>query len=195
LQEELFFSAAVFAGGASTRMSTDKAFLRLGDELLIERQLRCLQDAGAAQLLISGRVGIDYARFGFAVVHDERPDAGPLAGLAAILKAATFDRTLVLAVDMPAMTPAMLRKVVSLGGDDVGCVPVDDRGFEPLAAVYSKRQLALAEELLAEGRYSMQAFVKESVTRGLALTLPLGPAEQRCFINCNDPSDWARFSR
>src|SRR5271170_4362015 len=96
LERELPFSAAVFAGGASTRMGTDKAFLRLGRELLIERQLRCLRESGAAEVLISGRMGVDYSRFGLTVVHDERPDSGPIAGLAAILKAATFERILVL---------------------------------------------------------------------------------------------------
>ena len=194
MPEELPFSAAVFAAGASTRMGTDKAFLRLGDELLIERQLRCLREAGAAQVLISGRVGVDYSRFGLTVVHDERPDCGPLAGLAAILKSAPFQRTLVLAVDMPAMTPAMLKKIVSRYGDDLGCVPVDDRGFEPLAAAYSKQLLPLAEELLAAGRYSMQEFAMEAAERGLVRALQLEPAEQLCFINCNRASDWADFS-
>src|SRR5271163_1598920 len=192
LGRELLFSAAVFAGGASTRMGTDKAFLPFGGELLIERQLRCLQEAGAAEVLISGRVGTDYSRFGLTVVHDERPDCGPLAGVAAILKAATFEKTLVLAVDMPGITPAILRKIV-LCGDELGCVPVDDRGFEPLAAAYSKQILPLAEELLAVGRYSMQEFVKEAKERGLVLTLQIELEERLHFINCNRQSDWADF--
>jgi molybdopterin-guanine dinucleotide biosynthesis protein A len=194
LREELPFSAAVFAGGASTRMGTDKAFLRIGDELLIERQIRCLREAGAAQVLISGRLGVDYSRFGLTVVHDERSDCGPLAGLAAILKSTAFETALVLAVDMPAMTPTMLRKIVSRCGHNLGCVPVDDRGFEPLAAAYSKQLLPLAEELLAAGSYSMREFVTEAVERALVRALELESAEQLCFVNCNWPSDWAHFS-
>jgi molybdopterin-guanine dinucleotide biosynthesis protein A len=176
-------------------MGTDKAFLRLGRELLIEYQLRCLRETGAAEVLISGRVGVDYSPFCLTVVHDERPDSGPLAGLAAVLKAATFERVLVLAVDMPAMTPAMLKKIVSLCEDDLGCVPVSDRGFEPLAAAYSKQVLPLAEELLAAGRYSMREFVLEGVERGLVQVLQIELEEQLRFINCNQPSDWADFSR
>ena len=194
MQEELPFSAAVFAAGASTRMGTDKAFLRLGGELLIERQLRCLREAGAAEVLISGRAGVDYSRFGLTVVYDERPDCGPLAGLAAILKSSPFEKTLVLAVDMPAMTPAMLKKIVKLCGDHPGCVPLNDRGFEPLAAAYSKQLLPLADALLAAGRYSMREFVTEAVEHGLVRVLDLEPVEQPRFINCNRPSDWADFS-
>ena len=188
------FSAAVFAGGASTRMGTDKAFLRLGNELLIERQLRCLHEAGAAEVLISGRAGVDYSRFSLNVVHDEPPNSGPLAGLIAVLKAATFKKTLILAVDMPAMTPAMLKKIVSLSEEDIGCVPFDGRGFEPLTAAYSKLLLPLAEEMLTAGRYSMQEFVTEAVERSLVQALELEPAEQLSFINCNNPSEWAHFS-
>ena len=58
--------------------------------------------------------GVDYSRVGLTVVHDERPDCGPFAGLAAILKSTPFDKTLALAVDMPVMTPAMLKKIVTL---------------------------------------------------------------------------------
>ena len=141
-------------------MGTDKAFLRFEDELLIERQLRCLQEAGAGEVLVSGRVGVDYSRFGLTVVYDEHPDSGPLAGLAAALKASVFDITLVLAVDMPAMTSAMLRKIV-LCADDLGCIPFEDRGFEPLAAAYSRHLLPLAEELLANEKI-LDAGVRES---------------------------------
>jgi molybdopterin-guanine dinucleotide biosynthesis protein A len=188
------FSAAVFAGGASTRIGTDKAFLRLGDELLIERQLRCLREAGAAEVLISGRAGVDYSRFDLNIVHDKVLDAGPLAGLAAVLKAATFKKTLILAVDMPAMSAAMLRKIALLCEDDMGCVPVHDLGFQPLAAAYSRQLLPLADEFLAARKYSMQGFVMEAVARGLVRALPLEPEEQPNFINCNGPSDWADFS-
>ncbi len=194
LREQALFSAVVFAGGVSTRMGTDKAFLRLKDELLIERQLRCLRETGAAQLLISGRAGVDYSRFCLTVVYDERPNAGPLAGLAAALKSSSFHKTLVLAVDMPAMTPQMLGKIVLSSGGNSACVPVNDRGLEPLAAVYSKQLLPLIEELLSAGKYSMREFAEEGMARGLIRTLPLEPTEQRHFINCNRPSDWIDFS-
>ncbi len=174
-------------------MGTDKAFLPFGDESLIERQLGCLGETGAAEVLISGRVGVDYSRFGLTVVHDELPDSGPLGGLAAVLKAATFEKILVLAVDMPAMTSAMLMKIISMCEKNMGCVPIDERGFEPLAAAYSKQLLPLAEEMLASGRYSMRGFVKEAVGRGRLRTLQLEAAEQIHFVNCNRPSEWADF--
>jgi len=188
------FSAAVLAGGRSVRMGTDKAFLRLSGEFLVERQLRCLLEAGAAELLISGRANADYSRFDVKVIHDEHSAAGPLAGLAAVLKAAAFQKVLVLAVDMPAMTSKMLVKLLTLGETNSGCVPTGDHKFQPLVAVYSKTLLPIAEAQLESGHYSMQEFVRQAIVKDLVRLLPVEPAEEICFTNWNQPSDCVDIS-
>jgi len=184
------FTAAVLAGGRSIRMGTDKSLLRVGDELLIERQLRCLRECDPAELLVSGRMGIDHASLGVKVLYDEQPGAGPLSGLAAVLKAAACELVLVLAVDMPAMNSAMLRKILSHSKEDCGCVPVDDDGSQPLAATYPKTALALVDQQLAQQEYSMQAFVTQALAEHLVRPMRILPSEQSYFANWNYPSDW-----
>jgi molybdopterin-guanine dinucleotide biosynthesis protein A len=188
------FSAAVLAGGRSIRMGTDKAFLRAGNSLLIERQLYCLRESGAAELLISGRVEIDYSRFAVRVVHDEQPHAGPLAGVAAALKASSSQLVLVLAVDMPRMTPEMIGKIISRCNEAVGCVPFDSHGFQPLGAAYPISLLPIAEHLLCTGRYSMQDFVRQAINEGFVRPLELEPAEHVYFTNVNLPQEWTDIS-
>jgi molybdopterin-guanine dinucleotide biosynthesis protein A len=183
------FSGAVLAGGRSSRMGADKAFLRIGDDFLIERQLRCLAETGAEELLISGQVGVDYSQFGGRVVYDEHTEAGPLAGIAALLKASSCPILLVLAVDMPAMPPEMLSKIVSRCTEHSGCVPAEDRRFQPLAAAYPKALEATAGRRLGEGRRSMHEFVTEAMANGFLHQLPIEPEEQACFLNWNEPSD------
>lgn len=184
------FSGAVLAGGRSTRMGTDKAFLRIGHEVLIERQLRCLRESGAAELLLSGRRSADYSQFQTKVVYDEEPDAGPLAGLAAVLDAAANPFVLVLAVDMPTMTPAMLAKILARCWENSGCVPIQGARIEPLAAAYPKRSLELAKSRLANGEYSMHGFVNQAIIECLLRPLPIEPEDRQCFINWNEPSEW-----
>jgi molybdopterin-guanine dinucleotide biosynthesis protein A len=184
------FSAAVMAGGHSTRMGTDKAFLRVGHEVLIERQLRCLREAGAAELLISGREGVDYSSFGTKVVFDEKADCGPLAGLAAVLASASSECLLVLAVDMPAMRASMLKKIISQCKQDAGCVPRDEDGFQPLAAAYPKSLLPLARRQLEEARYSMHKFVVKALEEEFVSALDIEPSDQKYFANWNQPADW-----
>jgi molybdenum cofactor guanylyltransferase len=188
------FSAAVLAGGRSTRMGTDKAFLPVGNELLIERQLRCLREAGATELLISGRAEVDYSRLAATVVRDEVPQAGPLAGLAAALKASSSHLVFVLAVDMPRMTPAMIGKILSRCENAAGCVPFDGHGFQPLGAAFPISLLPLAEQLLHIGRYSMQEFVGQAISEGFIKTLQLEQAEKIYFTNTNFPHEWIDIS-
>jgi molybdopterin-guanine dinucleotide biosynthesis protein A len=171
-------------------MGTDKAFLHAGCELLLERQLRILRESDAEDLVISGRPGVDYSAFGGRVVYDEYLDAGPLAGLAAVFDAARYPLALVLAVDLPEMTPAMLRKIISHCREGRGCVAFDHTGYQPLAAAYPKAALALAERALQTGRHSLQKFVEGAIADGLVRPLELGPAEQLLFTNWNRPSDW-----
>lgn len=193
-QVESRFSAAVLVGGCSNRMGTDKAFLRVGNDLLIERQLRCLSESGAAELLISGRTEVDYSRFSARVVRDELPHAGPLAGVAAALKASSWQLVFVLAVDMPKMTPAMIAKILSRCKEAAGCVPVDGHGFQPLGAAYPVSLLPLAEHLLRIGRYSMREFVGQALSEGFIQTLQLEPVEHIYFTNINLPQEWADIS-
>jgi hypothetical protein len=54
-------------------MGTDKALLRVADDLLIERQLRCLPESGAAELPISERPEVSYSCFVASIVHDRLP--------------------------------------------------------------------------------------------------------------------------
>jgi molybdopterin-guanine dinucleotide biosynthesis protein A len=184
------FSAGVLAGGRSLRMGTDKAFLRIDGELLIERQLHCLQECGASEILISGRMEVDYSALGHEVVYDQLERAGPLAGLASLMAASSFTHLLVVAVDMPQMTSGLLRKIVGQCDEIAGCVPIDQFGLQPLAAVYPTSLLAVAEQCLLEGRYAMGAFVTEAITRGMLRTMKVGPENEKCFTNWNSPSDW-----
>jgi molybdopterin-guanine dinucleotide biosynthesis protein A len=191
----LNFSGVVLAGGRSTRMGVDKALLRVGEESLLERQLGCLRAAGAGEVLISGRRDTDYSGLGARVVYDAQPDSGPLAGVAAALAASSCPVVLVLAIDMPAMVPAMLRKIVSRCTEGLGCVPKYDQApgrprFEPLAAVYPRAASLLAEHQLAEARWSMHAFVQAAIGEGLVRALPLEEMEFGYFANWNEPSDW-----
>lgn len=191
---ELRFSAVVLAGGRSTRMGTDKAFLRVGNDLLIERQLRCLRESGATELLISGRAEVDYSHFAETVIRDELQQAGPLAGVAAALKASSSHLVFVLAVDMPRMTPAMIGKILSRCENAAGCVPCDRNGFQPLGAAFPISLLPLAEHLLRTGRYSMQEFVGQAIGEGFIHTLQLEQAEHVYFANMNHPHEWTDIS-
>ena len=128
-------------------MGRDKAFLPFpppDGPPLIARQAAVLRSLGIHDLLISGRPDVDYTTTipDARIVTDTLADAGPLAGLTAILTAARHPWVLVLAVDLPHLTPAYLRTLVATGAGRTGVVFHGPHGYEPLAALYPRTLLA-----------------------------------------------------
>ena len=139
------FAGVVLAGGRSTRMGADKAFLEWRGQRLIDRQLDLLCSLAPTEVLVSGRAGVDYAATGARVVCDAVPEQGPLGGLAAALQATTAPHVVLLAVDLPAMTRDFLRGLLTQCRPGVGVVAHTRDGWEPLAAVYPREILPLVD--------------------------------------------------
>lgn len=184
-------SGAVLAGGRSSRMGRDKAFLSHDGIPLVARQVGLLRALGIDDLLISGRAGIDYAVPDARVVTDPVPDAGPLAGLAATLAAARHPRVLVIAVDLPLLTTSFLQRILDTGGGRGGVVPHGPHGFEPLVALYPRDLLPRIEAALAERRLGLQALLAAAVVDGLMTRLDLADVDQLHLANWNTPGDIA----
>lgn len=144
-------SAFILAGGQSTRMGADKAFLEFHGQSLLARAL-ALARALTPEVLIVG----ERARFAaFApVVEDIYPGHGPLGGIHAALTASASELNLVLAVDTPLLTPALLRFLVeqARASAAVATVPRVAGGFQPLCAVYRPAFCEVAQAALQQKR-------------------------------------------
>ena len=186
------FSAVILAGGKSSRMGRDKAWLEVDGQPLLARQIRLVQELGAAELFISGRVGVDYSKFGCPVLSDDFPDAGPLAGLERALRIAATPLVLALAVDMPEMTAGTMRSILGCCGENTGAIPRIGGVIEPLAAVYPKSALALATDQLQKKSNAARTFAGLCVSNGLANFVELPACEAGHFANWNSPADHAK---
>lgn len=203
------FSAVILAGGRSSRMGRDKAWLEVGGRPLIARQVELVRQVGANEVFISGRVDADYTSFHCPVLKDRFPEAGPLAGIEAALTAAGSSLVLVLAVDMPHMSADVLQQLIGQCTETTGVIPQVDGKIEPLAAVYPKSALPLVTELLANAGASsrrllpepevrravkspsVRAFAERCVAAGLARFVELPATSANCFANWNSPADVA----
>src|SRR5207302_334798 len=106
------FSAVLLAGGKSTRMGRDKAFLKVGGVELWHRQLELLTALKPDELFISGPSRSEWNGVGAEVIEDAVENAGPLAGIAASLQRCASPLLLVLAVDLIAMSSVYLRQML-----------------------------------------------------------------------------------
>jgi molybdopterin-guanine dinucleotide biosynthesis protein A len=183
------FSAALLAGGKSSRMGRDKAFVEMGGVALWRRQLAILRQLSPDELFISGPPHRDWMEDGLHVVADAEENVGPLAGIVAGLRQCSSELLLVLAIDLPNMTTNFYRSLLELSNDGRGVIPRRQQRFEPLAAIYPIGSLTLAEEELREGNYSMQNFVARAVSKGLVTEHVVSRDEEPLFRNINTSED------
>lgn len=186
-------TAALTAGGRSSRFGADKALARLGDRTLLERAAASLEGCGVRLLVAPpGR----YALPGWEAVPDTRPGEGPLAGLEAALAAASARRgagwVALCGVDQPALTPAYwaaLWQARTVPGT-LAAQALDPQGrAQPLAALYHTALLPGVTALLdgGERRLRLAALPEATVT---VAGLP-----ERFFANVNRPEDLAALAR
>ncbi|HEX7901999.1 MAG TPA: molybdenum cofactor guanylyltransferase, partial [Planctomycetota bacterium] len=183
-------SAGILAGGASTRMGTDKALLPFRGKPLVAHQLEVLRSV-FEDVFIGANDPAPYAPFDARVVPDLLDEPCALAGVHALIVHATTPHVFAVACDLPFLNPELIRRLLKpREGVDV-VLPVSGRGPEPLHAVYSKGCLPAIEAAAAQGIWKMTGFLKNvRVAR-----VPIREADWKVdgrspFLNANTPSEW-----
>ena len=152
-------TVAILAGGRSKRMGSDKALLTIEGIPLLQRVINAAHTLADARIIISNSP-TTHSPFLWPLFPDRFPDAGPLGGLATALHHATTSHLLLLACDMPNLTPPLLQYLIDQPRASHGVIiPEDENGLQPLCAVYSRSVLPLAEDTIEQGQLSMQTFV------------------------------------
>jgi molybdopterin-guanine dinucleotide biosynthesis protein A len=188
-------SAFVLAGGRSTRMGKDKAFLKLGGRTLLDRALQTCRPLCPTVSILGPQEG--FAAYGTAV-EDIVPDRGPLGGIHAALSHTATSHNLVLGVDLPFVTTEFLRFIVeeAWASGDVVTVPRAGGGFHPVCAVYHREFRDVARAALERGENKIDALFSQVSTRIIEEPelgrFALGP---RMFENLNTPEDFERAKR
>ena len=187
-------SAAILAGGRARRFrGADKASLVVGGTRIIERQLSALA-AITQDIRIVSDDADRYAALGVRVIPDRIRNVGPLGGLHAALVDAVHDGVIVLACDLPFVTPALLGALaIQFGtGEEVDAVvPRSSRGLEPLCAVYATRCAETARRRIAAEELEMSGLLKDIRVREVRPE-QLVPFGGSVFLNVNTPHDYER---
>jgi len=185
-------AAFILAGGKSTRMGADKAFVALDGRTLLARMLDL-----ARQVTPNVRIAGDREKLSpFApVVEDVFPGCGPLGGIHAALKSSQSELNVILAVDVPFVSLALLQYLITRARKSPKAaviIPRSAEGWQPLCAVYRRQFADAAEKALAEGHFKIdalfdQVFV-EAIREDELETAGFAP---RIFRNLNTPEELA----
>ena len=199
-------SAAILAGGAAIRFGgRDKSALVVGGRTILERQLDVLSPV-TDDLMLVGPDRVDAigpaGHVNLRAVPDRVPGQGPLGGLDAALAAARDEVVFLLACDMPFVTSALVAHLIALAtsaGDTDRpsiVVPVTDRGYHPLCAVYTRACQAMVARHLAERRLALKDLLSVMSTNEARVRVVTDRELQafgdpgRLLANVNTPADY-----
>lgn len=189
-------SVAILAGGQSRRMGQDKAFLKVGQQMTIERviaRVRHLTD----DLIISTNSPDQYRQFGWRMVGDVYPGKAALGGIYSAIRAARHQHVLVVACDLPFLNARLLQYMAGMAHTaDVIAPLINPPQPETTHTIYSKSCLPAIESRLQANRLRIIGFFGEVNVRYLdrAEIVRFDP-ELHSFINMNTPEDWERVKK
>lgn len=148
----------ILAGGASSRMGRNKALIELEGQPLIARVVQALRPL-ADDILIVANDPQPLSFLNLPIIPDITPGYGPLMGLYSGLKGASGELAVMVAVDMPFLTPDFLRFLLALAPDHDVVIPEAGGRLHPLCAVYRRTTcLPAIEQVIARGQRRLIAF-------------------------------------
>jgi len=128
------------------------------------------------------------------VVEDVFLDRGPLGGIHAALSSTQSELNLVLAVDLPLVTQALLEYMLerAQSAEAMVTAPHFVEGWQPLCAVYRKGFAQVAEEALLGGQNAIYPLLEGSTALGLdEVELEKAGFPRRMLRNINTVEDLA----
>jgi len=171
----------------------DKALLTLGGKSIIEiiaERMKPLFD----QILVSVNDQQDYAFLGLPMVADIYPDAGPLAGLHAVLHASATERNFVISCDMPLMSADMMAWLAGFLTEKPVLITQIAGAWQPLPGMYNKSLVPIIVAILGDvsgtkKRRSLYALIE---TAGAEIVDPVGLPffKEELFLNLNTRTDY-----
>src|SRR5437667_8488251 len=122
----------VLAGGDSRRMGRPKAWIEVGETVLLRYVLERLAPAFSEVVVSFGEPEQMEQLVPYRVVFDRKRAAGPLAGLEAGLLAARHEVLFAVACDMPYVTTSVAEVAVAAARSCDAAIPRHDGLFDPV---------------------------------------------------------------
>ena len=184
----------ILSGGKNTRMGTNKAFLEIEGERLIDRTTRIFNDI-FQEVILSTNSPLDYLDHDGIIVTDIIQNKGSLGGIYTGLFFSSHEHAFVSACDMPFLNKNFIAYMIERAqGYDI-VVPKSPDGLQPLHAIYSRRCLPAIKKLIDSGNLKITGFY-----RGLKILeirediIKTYDPEGKMFMNVNTRLDLEQIS-
>ena len=183
-------TGVILAGGASSRMGSNKALLPHKGGRFIESIYRELSEIFPEVILVTNTPE-QYQFLPCRKVSDLFQGMGALAGIHAGLAQSSNPAIFAVACDMPHLDPWLIRHLANRG---TGCdlvLPRSEHGYEPLHALYRKGCLPVMEDCLGRGERRIVSILPDLRVREIAASevARFDPTFDS-FSNINTPEEY-----
>lgn len=182
-------------GGKNSRMGGYvKGLLKIENTTFLEKIVNVFQGLPNIYLSINNKFTVEskqkYEKMNLTLVEDIYEEIGPLGGIYSALKNCKEDYLIVTACDMPLITKAYIDKLYSYLNEDVDIVVCYDKNnrLYPLGAIYSKKVLPIAEDMIKNKQYKLRELIDRSNSIKLSIE-DLG-FDSKILSNINTPLDY-----
>ena len=189
-------TAIILAGGKSSRMGTDKAFLKIGNQPLIKRQIGLLRKLFKKIIIVTNTLPKYRGYKGIKIIPDIIPHRGPLGGIYSGLIASRSFYNFVVACDMPFLNIELLRHMLSrIKGYDV--IVARYKGeIEPLSAIYSKDCIRPIKEQLDKNNLKIRDLFKKVKVKVIKESEVIKFDSQAfSFLNINTLDEYQKYKK
>ena len=197
------FSGFVLAGGKSSRMKTDKAFLKLGGETFLTRAVKTLQSVCENRVSVvlnrTQNSFIELLPDDVPHIFDVFENRGAPGGIHAALTDCETKYAVILAVDLPLVSNETIENLANIALSSnkfIAVVPRQTDGkIQPLCAVYQARYcLPALENLMAENdSASVKDFLELVAPRFVNQNKLTADDSTDIFFNVNHPADYQKI--
>ncbi len=185
-------TATILAGGQSSRMGFNKAFMEIDGLPIIERNVKLLQGLFRDVIIIANDVPA-YERLDVMVASDLIKGAGSLGGIYTAIFHSGSNHTFVTACDMPYLNASAIERIISSAGGYDAVVPFICSEFHPMHALYSKRCLKPIRSMIEEGNFRIKDLFNRIDVRRLVVEDFKGLDAALSVTNVNTREDLSRI--
>lgn len=158
----------ILAGGKSSRMGTDKGFLKLNGKLFIEHSIAAMKPLVSQIMIVSNNP--EYDAFKLKRVEDIIKNSGPLAGIYSGLHHSETEYNLVLSCDIPLIKTSVLEKLIEANDEVSGIIQIVSNNRQmPLIALYKKTCEATFYKLLQNDERRLHVAINQCKVKNVIL--------------------------
>jgi molybdopterin-guanine dinucleotide biosynthesis protein A len=174
-------TAVIFAGGKSSRMGKDKAFLPFLNTTLIEYQYRKMK-AIFQKVYISTKT--DKFTFEADFIYDNAKEFSPAVALKSVLEQLPDENIFAISVDVPFIKQNAIYTLYSALANHEVAVAKTKSGTQPLCAIYTKKVLPQLEAMLAQDIHKLNFLLQKCDCVYVEFD------DEQSFLNLNHPHEY-----